>query len=104
MKPIYTVNQKPYVYLPLPDVGRFPTNRRSEPAGKKNVSFKSQYSETPKNQNVVDLVTKKILITFFDYEDPPDRKKLNQEIRKFERLEQQINDELEVRPRFNEIF
>ena len=106
MNTIYRVGQKQNIFTPLPNLGRFPGNRGTESnvKSKENLAFKSYHSEVPDQNDgnsVVDTLTEKILVTFFNQDDA---KKLKKETKKFERIKNQIQQEQQQGTRFDQIF
>ncbi len=111
MNTIYSVNQKPYIYTQPPNKKKEagvpkPETKNSQPINK--LGFKADF---PSNSNlkddknsVVDVITEKILITFFHYKDPEQLKEFENETKKLKRIEAQVNNELQMGTKLNELF
>ena len=54
--------------------------------------------------SVVDMITEKILKTFFNYKSPAQQKIFKKEVQNFQKIQKQINKELKTGTKLNEIY
>jgi len=109
MNTIYRITPKQNIFTPLPNLGRLPGNRKTgfNVKNKENLAFKSYSSESPGQngrKSVVDALTEKILITFFNRDDAKKLKHLKKEVARFDRIQNQIQQEQEQGTRLDQIF
>ncbi|HSA06184.1 MAG TPA: hypothetical protein P5556_03295 [Candidatus Gastranaerophilales bacterium] len=104
MTTIYRKQQGQFGYIPPSDNRFVKIPAQSEVKSKDKLSFKS-FNADPSTQpqnTIVDQITEKILITFFN--DPNGIERIKKQTEQYRNLEKLINQEIKQGTKLNEIF
>ncbi len=106
MKSMGNTNLKPFKHIEnfnsIKNFSPITSQRKNEPVFKSYFYIKPK-SLTSKN-SVVDTITEKILKTFFNYKTPSQQKLFKEEVKRFQKIQKQINKELKTGTKLNEIY